>query len=58
MNACANGGNTNEALDVFKCIQAAGVEPTLILYSSLIYASANGGKTEEALVVFKSMQAA
>ena len=51
-------GKTEGALDVFNVIQAAGVEPNAISYSSMIIAYANGGKTEEVLDVFKSMQAA
>ena len=47
-----------EALDVFKSMQAAGGKPDVISYSSLITACANVGKTEEALDVLKSMQAA
>ena len=37
-----------EALDVFKSMQAAGVKPDVISYSSLITACANGGKSEAA----------
>ena len=34
---CANGGKTDEALRVFKSMQAAGVKPNIISYKSLIY---------------------
>ena len=47
---------TEEALDVFKSMQAAGVEEDVIFYGSLINACAK--KTEQALDVFRSMQAA
>ena len=58
ITACAHGGKTKVALDVFKSMRTAGVEPDVISYSSLITACANGGKTEEALDVFEAMQAA
>ena len=58
ITACANGGETGQALDVFKSMQAAGVVPDVISYSSFITACANAGETGQALDVFKSMQAA
>ena len=54
--ACAKGGKIEEALEVFKSMQAAELDPDVIFHSSLITSCAQGGKTEEALEVFKSMQ--
>ena len=56
--ACAYVGRTEEALDVFKSMQAVTAEPDVMCSSSLVTACANVGRTEEALDVFKSMQAA
>merc|ERR1711862_520066 len=53
ITVCANGGETQEALDVFESMQAAGVKANVISYNSLITACANGGKTQEALDVFE-----
>ena len=46
ITACAKAGKTEEALDVFKFMQAAGVETNVNSYNSLITACANGGRTE------------
>merc|ERR1711871_1870786 len=58
ITACAKRGKTEEALDLFESMQAAGVKPNVISYNSLITACANGGKPEEALDLFESMQGA
>ena len=42
-NARANGGKTEEALDVFGSLQAARVKPNVITYSSLINDCAKEG---------------
>ena len=43
ITACAKVGKTEEVLDVFKSMQAAGVEADDISYNSLITACENGG---------------
>ena len=48
INACANGGKTDAALDVFKTMQQAGVVADTMSYNSLITACASGGKGEKA----------
>ena len=49
---CAKGGKTEEALDVFKFMQADEVEPDVMSYNSLITACANGGRTGEGWICF------
>ena len=57
ISACAKGGKTEEALDVFKSMQSARKKPDVISYNSLITACGNAGKTKGALDAFKFMQA-